>query len=200
MATIGIVGAAGTATSTTSEVVGFAILLGFGVLGYFFAVNTRRVIGTTPWRLPPLVWAFLAALLPPWGLMLEWVARVTTRHAGPASPSSPTAAMRFPGATSVQPPATATPVNPAGGSVPWPERVDLRAGPDGWQPASPGDTSAGPPPLFGWYKDPDGRHELRYWDGRAWSDHVRDGSETSDDPLGKLAAPWQPEQGVEAHA
>ena len=49
---------------------------------------------------------------------------------------------------------------------------------------------AGPPPLaphaveaptpvpdgppFGWYTDPSGRHQLRYWDGMRWSEHVSD--------------------------
>jgi uncharacterized RDD family membrane protein YckC len=27
-------------------------------------------------------------------------------------------------------------------------------------------------PIAGWYRDPSGRFELRYWDGRAWSEHV----------------------------
>lgn len=27
-------------------------------------------------------------------------------------------------------------------------------------------------PVTGWHPDPRGRHELRYFDGRRWSDHV----------------------------
>ncbi|MGH8972252.1 MAG: RDD family protein [Acidimicrobiia bacterium] len=27
-------------------------------------------------------------------------------------------------------------------------------------------------PVAGWYRDPSGRFELRYWDGRGWSEHV----------------------------
>jgi uncharacterized RDD family membrane protein YckC len=27
-------------------------------------------------------------------------------------------------------------------------------------------------PVAGWYRDPSGRFELRYWDGRTWSEHV----------------------------
>jgi hypothetical protein len=34
----------------------------------------------------------------------------------------------------------------------------------------------------GWYSDPSQRHELRYWDGNAWSDHVADRGVTSQDP------------------
>ena len=45
-----------------------------------------------------------------------------------------------------------------------------------------------PPPLVAptarpaeWLPDPTGRHELRYWDGARWSDHVSDRGETSFD-------------------
>ena len=32
-----------------------------------------------------------------------------------------------------------------------------------------------------WHPDPMGRHQLRYWDGNAWTDHVsNDGVQTTD--------------------
>ena len=34
-----------------------------------------------------------------------------------------------------------------------------------------------------WYPDPQRRHELRYYDGTAWTEHVSDGGVTSTDPL-----------------
>lgn len=34
-----------------------------------------------------------------------------------------------------------------------------------------------------WYPDPMGRHELRYWDGSVWTDHVSDRGVTSTDPV-----------------
>ena len=34
-----------------------------------------------------------------------------------------------------------------------------------------------------WYPDPNGRAELRYWDGSAWTDHVSTGGQQSTDPL-----------------
>lgn len=35
----------------------------------------------------------------------------------------------------------------------------------------------------GWFADPTGRHELRYWDGRAWTAAVSDGGATAQDPV-----------------
>ena len=34
-----------------------------------------------------------------------------------------------------------------------------------------------------WVADPDGRHELRYWDGQRWTEHVSDGGVTSTDAV-----------------
>ncbi len=40
-----------------------------------------------------------------------------------------------------------------------------------------------PPPPPEWAPDPTGRHQLRYWDGKAWTDHVSDQGRESRDPL-----------------
>ena len=42
-------------------------------------------------------------------------------------------------------------------------------------------TATGGLPAADWYPDPRGGHELRYWDGTAWTDHVADGGRTSVD-------------------
>jgi len=42
------------------------------------------------------------------------------------------------------------------------------------------DTSNAPLPAA-WYRDPSGRHERRWWDGRAWTDKVADGDVVSQD-------------------
>jgi hypothetical protein len=34
-----------------------------------------------------------------------------------------------------------------------------------------------------WAPDPTGRHELRYWNGSEWTDHVADGGVQATDPL-----------------
>ncbi len=40
-----------------------------------------------------------------------------------------------------------------------------------------------------WHPDPTGHHELRYWDGSAWTDHVSDQGVTGTDPVDAPAAP-----------
>jgi hypothetical protein len=35
----------------------------------------------------------------------------------------------------------------------------------------------------GWYPDPSGRHESRYWLGTMWGTTIRDGDAVSEDPL-----------------
>ncbi|MGZ4723096.1 MAG: DUF2510 domain-containing protein, partial [Ilumatobacteraceae bacterium] len=36
----------------------------------------------------------------------------------------------------------------------------------------------------GWYADPAGRFELRYWDGTTWTEHVsRTGQQFTDPPV-----------------
>ena len=34
-----------------------------------------------------------------------------------------------------------------------------------------------------WLADPTGAHELRYWDGSSWTEHVSDQGTTGQDPL-----------------
>lgn len=40
-----------------------------------------------------------------------------------------------------------------------------------------------------WLPDPSGRHELRWWDGRRWTEHVSDGGVTTADQPGELPPP-----------
>jgi uncharacterized protein YxjI len=42
----------------------------------------------------------------------------------------------------------------------------------------------------GWYPDPHGRHELRFWNGSAWTEHVSShGRQTTDAPTGASPVP-----------
>lgn len=49
----------------------------------------------------------------------------------------------------------------------------------------PGSTSAvkHPGPPSGWFPDPSGRNDQRYWDGAVWTDAVVSGGEARTDPL-----------------
>ena len=41
------------------------------------------------------------------------------------------------------------------------------------------------PPRAGWYADPTGRFEMRYWDGTKWTEHVGRGGQQFSDPPGR---------------
>jgi hypothetical protein len=42
---------------------------------------------------------------------------------------------------------------------------------------------SGPPPAPAWRTDPSGRHDVRYWDGGRWTEHVSDqGVQSTDAP------------------
>jgi len=45
------------------------------------------------------------------------------------------------------------------------------------------------PPAPGWFPDVTHRHELRYWDGRRWTEHVVDAGRRDVDPLAAPDAP-----------
>ena len=47
-----------------------------------------------------------------------------------------------------------------------------------------------------WQADPSGRHELRWWDGQRWTDHVNDHGLTSADPLQPFTPPAATPPGV----
>jgi hypothetical protein len=64
-------------------------------------------------------------------------------------------------------------------------------------PDSPGSTQAA-----GWYNDPYGRFQLRYWGGTAWTEHVSTAGTQQVDPLGtSTIVPFAiPKTATEAHA
>lgn len=188
---------AAAATNNTGGAVSGLIVLAllFGPLGYWIAIRSRRRSGTTPWRLPPALWGLLCAAFNVWGLGLEMIAQYTTRPAGAGTPRAGISShadsdgyegrragpfgLRAAPRASVpldQLPGGATVVPESGESEP----KTVVPGPNGWVRA-PRSTTPERPPLFGWYGDPSERHEQRYWDGRDWTDHVRDAGTPSDD-------------------
>jgi hypothetical protein len=51
-------------------------------------------------------------------------------------------------------------------------------------PSAPAAAPSTPSVPAGWYSDPAGRFELRYWDGSAWTEHVsRAGQQYTDPPV-----------------
>jgi hypothetical protein len=51
------------------------------------------------------------------------------------------------------------------------------------QQYTPAQPQPQPQVAAGWHRDPSGRHEHRWWDGRQWTPSVADGGATSTDPL-----------------
>ncbi len=49
----------------------------------------------------------------------------------------------------------------------------------------------------GWYPDPAGRSEFRYWDGAEWTEHVSRAGQQSIDPLDLAIAPGDEGTGVD---
>lgn len=299
--------AASTPTLTSTQVVEIWVTAAVsGILAYVFAVYSRRATGTYPWRVPAIIWGILGVLIPVFSLLIEAVARLTTRPVTPPGAGSyfggpqdqPVGNGRPPGAPSdwqssqpsggwqppaswqppqwqapsqppnwqppshwqpplspqaqggegtgaatgsTEPPTPWTPGSPGAPAAPsWPPPLGPDAfvptpghgypgypgqgqgqaypqatpspqpspppspqpswsapprpaqptvpqaamqGPNGWNQPPPYVPAPTPPPLFGWYPDPTGRHEQRYWDGRHWSHRVSDGGVRGDDPL-----------------
>jgi len=46
-----------------------------------------------------------------------------------------------------------------------------------------------------WLPDPEGRHELRWWDGTQWTEHVSDKGQQGTDPLADAVPPPPPGSG-----
>lgn len=111
----------------------------------------------------------------------------------PATPSTPSA------------PSTPTPASPSGPTIPSPERAGqpgvtvaptYEPAPASVSPAAAPaavttpaaahapEPAAAPAVPAGWYADPAGRFELRYWDGSTWTEHVsRAGQQFTDPPV-----------------
>lgn len=157
----------------------FAVIFGF--VGYRASQNFKRRWGKTPWGWPSAVWAvvcFISILI---GCILLLIARSSTRKSIQAQGGPQQSWYQYPGGGPGQggPP----PYYGQGGTSPYGTPPPFpQQGAPGWgvPPVTPE-----PPPSApaGWYKDPSGTHELRYFDGSIWTEHVSDGGVTSVSPL-----------------
>lgn len=153
----------------------------FAFLGYRMSLRHRLVRGVTPWRVPSAVWAVICFFFQPFGIVVELLAQATTKPVVPStgkptSASTSTSTSAFPAYP--QPAGTVVAHTVAPMAAPVKEAAPAYSGP----PMPPSD-GTGKSPLFGWYADTTKRHEMRYWDGRGWSEHVSDSGVKSVDPL-----------------
>ena len=177
------------------------------MFGFLLATSFEKHNGVTPWRLPALIWGLFWFLSPLLGLILYLVARSSGRsrrpqasgwEGAPQAMGAPQAYPQYPAGYAppggpVPPPQGYPPVAPAPPGYPAP----LPAGPPAAErpqaPAPPG--AVAPPPSWqpaaeparavaprSWVADPSGRHELRYWDGTAWTEFVSDAGVITSDP------------------
>jgi hypothetical protein len=130
------------------------------VFGYRFSVRTALVRGATPWRMPSIAWG-LICLTGPLGLLLEFVAVRTTKT--PELPAQAGFAVNNNWAQTAESGTTLPEVTESG--------------------HAPANDGSGKTALFGWYPDPAGRHERRYWDGRGWTSLIEDSLVTGSDPI-----------------
>ena len=139
---------------------GWYVTLGlvFGMLAFMRTNAYRRRTGASPWHIHPLVWGivsvfvtFLVTLMSIvfvaiFGTLLSivaWSPRSQASHE-----SSTTEDPEYPGVPGHSPASQTGPT--AGSAQPVPLATALRA----------------------WLPDPTGRHELRYFDGSGWTEHV----------------------------
>jgi Protein of unknown function (DUF2510) len=142
-------------TGVTIGLVLFAAL--FGALAYIRTLMCKRQTGRNPWGIPPLAWLVGGVLFGVFGAILAVIASMTTR---------PRAFEHGTG------PQTAPPGDVDLGRVGPPQGAPIAAAPTPLTPAA------------GWYPDPSGRHQHRWWSGSEWSDQVVDDGFGRADPLG----------------
>ena len=199
--------------TSTTLVDGFVLGVVLGSVGYFLSERYKRARGVTPWRVPSGMWAVLLFLLSLIGVVMYLIACFTTRpktgptgwaggdqHWSPGprdSEGRPREGWNSPpqgqwgqgapqGWDAPVPGAWEAPPPGGGDAAPPPGTVFPGLGP----PGAPGAAADSAPPVplppappRSWLPDPGGRHELRYWDGTRFTEHVSDGGKISTDPL-----------------
>ena len=142
---------------------GWYVTLGlvFGMLAFMRSNAYRRRTGNSPWHIHPLVWGIVSVFVTFLVTLLSIVFVAIFGTVLSIYAWSPRAqSVRQPHATS----------GPEYSALP---EASLATG--------PAQTQA-PTALRAWLSDPTGRHELRYFDGAGWTEHVADAGIISSDP------------------
>jgi hypothetical protein len=158
-----------------------------GVLSMSLAQRNFRLKGVFPWKLHPAWWFAIGFLIGLVGVALCAIARATTKVTAvnsldayqrypvtgsiPSTPYPPPPQAEFPGSY------------PSSGSYPPTAYPAPSAYPEAGAYSAQSASGSAPLPPAAWQPDPMHRHELRYWDGSQWTEHVSDSGTQSTDPL-----------------
>lgn len=140
---------------------GWYVTLGlvFGMLAFMRSNAYRRRTGNSPWHIHPLVWGIVSVFVT---FLVTLLSIVFVAIFG-------TVLSIYAWAPRSQPVRQPQEV-PTASSLPG---ISLATGPARAQAVTV---------LRAWLADPTGRHELRYFDGSGWTEHVADGGVISSDP------------------
>lgn len=160
-----------------------------GVAGYFSAKSMEKKYGRRLWNWPHWAWALLAAGFLLIAAILMFVAErqlkrelASSAHPVPSVPGGVATASGW-APLPAQPLGSSLGVaQPVLGAVPA-QAVPVPVVAPAAQVAAPAAQVAAPAPAVpsGWYPDPSGRHQHRWWDGSRWSNNVATNGQQSVD-------------------
>lgn len=167
------------ATVSGTDWVALFLAVGIAINVSRDSTRMQRNVGTTPLGVPPWLWGVLGFLFGLITLIVYVIARRRlTRRLASGGAFSSAYGPRGGGGIGYgsQPPGYGP--QPGGFGAP-----PTASGPSAWAPAPGTPGGAGDPgaaqgqqplPVSGWYPDPSGRHQHRYWDGIRWTEHIMD--------------------------
>ncbi len=158
----------------------FLLLVVFGIAGYQESRRFEREYGRTPWGWSPWIWGVIMFLSFVIGLVLIAIAERQGRRR--PMPVYPQASQYAYADARIGVPAPALQAGASIGSDPteyggrtWASSAAL--------PSAVQAPIAAPVPAGQWAADPSGRHQYRWWDGSAWTQHVVSDGVSSQDPI-----------------
>ncbi|MGO9559983.1 MAG: DUF2510 domain-containing protein [Acidimicrobiales bacterium] len=146
-----------------------------GAMSYMRTMQYRRMYGRSPWGIHPIIWGLVSVPIVLLGTVLSIIACSRGGSRVYANRSNPQA---YGGVPQERGPGYGAPTPGIGQSNAWPQAAGANV------PASWGQPPQVAPALAAsWVQDPTGRHELRYFDGSKWTEHVSNQGQTSIDPI-----------------